>query len=162
MAYGGTLHATVDVDLVETDVEGIVDGLAGTGGRTLSDLEDRLLDVEGRLYDGMYGAVDWLGWIQGDTSGMADYLSGSSSGPLHDGSSGVVDWLSWIQSDTSYVQSYLYDNGNSAAQLLSNIDSNTYGLDSIDDYLYYNGYSAAQLLQEIEYDSSNAADYLSG
>jgi len=160
MGYGGTGYATVDVDIVQTDVEAIVDGLAGGSASTLSDLEYRLLDIDGYLYDGFDGAVDWLSYIESDTYSIQSYLSGSFSGPLHDGSSGVVDWLSYIESDASYIEQYLYDNGYSAAQLLSNIESNTYELDYIEDYLYdsSSGYSAAQLLAEIYYILSDVWD----
>jgi len=153
MGYGGTGYATVDVDIVQTDVEAIIDGLAGGSASTLSDLEYRLLDIGGYLYDGFYSAVDWLSYIESYTYSMEGYLAGWYSGPLHDGSYGVVDWLSDIESDTYSTMDRLYYSGYSAAQLLYNIEWNTYELDYIEDYLYdsSSGYSAAELLAEIYY-----------
>ena len=49
MGYGAAGNATLDVDIVQTDVDAIVDGLAG--GSTLSDLQDRLADIDGNLFD---------------------------------------------------------------------------------------------------------------
>ena len=42
MPYGGTIFSTVNADLVQTDVDGIVQGLTGPAGMTLSDVQDRL------------------------------------------------------------------------------------------------------------------------
>jgi hypothetical protein len=121
MGYGGTGYATVDVDIVQTDVDAIVDSLTGMNGSTLSDLEYRLLDIDGYLYDGFYSAVDWLSYIESYTSSMEGYLGGWYSGPLYDGSYGVVEWLNYIESNTSYIEEHLYYSGYSAAELLGQI-----------------------------------------
>ena len=42
MPYGGTIVSTVNADLVQTDVAGIVPGLTGPAGMTLSEVPDRL------------------------------------------------------------------------------------------------------------------------
>ena len=42
MPYGGTILASVNADLVQADVDGIVQGVIGSGGKTLSDVQERL------------------------------------------------------------------------------------------------------------------------
>jgi len=80
MGYGGTGYATVDVDIVQTDVDAIVDGLAGGSGTTLSDFETYLMAFDGYLYDGMDGVVDWLSYIENHESLILDCLFDVSSG----------------------------------------------------------------------------------
>lgn len=64
MGYGGTGYATVDVDIVQADVDGIVQGLGGMGGSTLGDLSTLLSEISGNLYywdDPTYGTkISWL------------------------------------------------------------------------------------------------------
>ena len=144
MGYGGTGYATVDVDIVQTDVDAIVDGLTGTNDRTLSDLEDRLLNIEGYLYDGSASAIDMLSYIRGNAYGCESYLGGWSSGPL-----------TYMASDLSAIEGYLYHDGYSAAQWLRDMKYDTYDakylLYDIEMNLYDSsgGRSAAELMVEI-------------
>ena len=94
MGYGGTGYATVTVDIVQADVQAIVDGITGTYGRTLTNVDDE------------------LGIIQ-------SYLDGSNFGPI----SLCVNTLSWIDMDLVNIQGYLYNwtTMQSAAQLLADI-----------------------------------------
>ncbi len=45
MPYGGNIHATVGADLVQADVDAIVQGVAGSPGKTLADLHAPLAGV---------------------------------------------------------------------------------------------------------------------
>lgn len=50
MGYGGsTFSGTLNVDLVQTDVQAIVDGI--TGGDSLADISSHLQNISGYLYD---------------------------------------------------------------------------------------------------------------
>jgi len=77
MPYGGTIFSTVNADLVQTDVDGIIQGLTGPGGMTLTDVQDRLnlglfdfgmapylqmlqMDLNYYLYNSMWGWEPWL------------------------------------------------------------------------------------------------------
>ena len=42
MPYGGKIHGAVGADIVQADVDAIVQGLAGSPGRTLADVHERL------------------------------------------------------------------------------------------------------------------------
>jgi hypothetical protein len=55
MGFGGsTFNGTLNVDLVQTDVQAIVDGIAGGDHRTLSDIDNHLQTIGGYLclFDG--------------------------------------------------------------------------------------------------------------
>jgi hypothetical protein len=136
VGYGGTGYATVRVDIVQTDVDAIVQGITGTSGRTLTDLDN---DLGNCLSNNGATAAAMLNWISNEIYStnnalydIANYLNGINHGTLYDGNS-AVDYLNWISSNTSY---------------LSNID---YGISSMKDCLYdYDGYqSAAALLADI-------------
>ena len=64
MPYGGNIFGTVAADLVQTDTDAIVQGLAGSpGGRTLAELHERigggLFDAGGDpLLERLIGALD--------------------------------------------------------------------------------------------------------
>jgi hypothetical protein len=178
MGYGGTGYATVSVDIVQADVNAIVQGITGTYGRTLSDLETDLgayLNYNGTsaaaylqyIYSQMGGVLGNLSTIQGYLVGsytgvfydgdntavqylhqISNYLNGWTNGALYDGNNSAVQYLNWISQNTSNLAYNLYCNGNSAAQYLSWISNNTGG---IQNYLWdYNSYqSAASLLANI-------------
>src|SRR5438874_976633 len=55
---GGSIGGTVNVDIVQTDVQAIVDGLTGWNGNTLSDLNYHLSNIDGALYN-----VDSVAWL---------------------------------------------------------------------------------------------------
>ncbi len=82
MGYGGTGYATVDVDIVQTDVDAIVQGLGGMGGSTLGDLWTLLSEISGNLYywdDPTYGTkISWLEDIDAILAGVDMSLRSSS------------------------------------------------------------------------------------
>ncbi len=49
MPYGGNIFGTVSADLLQTDVDAIVQGLTGPGDQTITDIQQRLLFMEGCL-----------------------------------------------------------------------------------------------------------------
>ena len=158
MGYGGTAHATVDVDLVQADVDAIIDGIAGQSGSdaTLGDLEDYLSgSASGPLHDGSSGVVDWLYYIESDTYSIQDYISGSYSGPLTD----MVDYLSGSSyGPLTHVEDYLSgsysgpltDMTSDLDSIESEISGYLYYLSDISYYLYNSsyGYSVAEMLYE--------------
>lgn len=178
MGYGGQ----TTIDIAQTDVDAIVNGLTGTNGQTLTELEYRLSGIEGNLYyngnsagallqwisDNLnyylggsgYGvlydgnsAVSYLSWINSGIGNIDNYLYGNNYGVLNDGTYAVT-YLNWIYGNTGSTASSLFDNyGNSAATLLEWINSN------INSYLY-DGYSAATYLNWISGYTSNTASYL--
>jgi len=77
MPYGGTINATVSADLIQADVDAIIQGLTGSGGKTFTHVHDLLNMVIG-------------------------YLSGQNTGPLTNNEYSlwmVVDYLDMIRSD---------------------------------------------------------------
>jgi hypothetical protein len=88
MGYGGTGYATVDVDIVQTDVDAIVQGLTGYAGMTFSDVNDRLSfmsDLLSGYYSGPLTSIDNNIWnVQDGIWQVRDYLSGYNYGPLTD------------------------------------------------------------------------------
>ena len=82
MAYGGKVYATVDVDIVQTDVDAIVQGLGGMGGSTLGDLSTLLSEISGNLYDWddpTHGTkISWLEDIDAIVAGVDMSLRSSS------------------------------------------------------------------------------------
>jgi hypothetical protein len=54
MGFGGANIGTVNVDLVQTDVQAIVDGITGNDHRTLTDIDNHLQTIGGYLclFDG--------------------------------------------------------------------------------------------------------------
>lgn len=75
MGYGGggTFSGTLNVDIVQTDVQAIVDGICGGGGQTLTDLNYHLSNIDSALY-----AVDSVAYLLSgmwvDISDMRGYL----------------------------------------------------------------------------------------
>jgi len=74
MGYGTAGNATVEVDIVQTDVDAIVDGLAGASGTTLTDFETYLMAIDGYLYDGNDTVLDRLAYIETNTYDIQGYL----------------------------------------------------------------------------------------
>ena len=111
MPYGGTINATVSADLVQADVDGIVQGLAGSGGKTLSDVREGL-DI-GLLDMGMY---PYLQMLQMD---LNYYLYSQWS---------YMPWLEMIRMDLEY---YLYNWNWNYEPWLQTVDR------SINDNFYY-------------------------
>lgn len=147
MGYGGTGYATVNVDIAQTDVDAIVQGITGYYGRTLTDVDN---DLGNYLYNGN-SAADYLSWIASSTNDLDSYLGGWNYGVLNNGTY-AVDYLNWIYYSASNIESYL---GGGYGGPLTNIDGNTSwtanNTSAIADYLYdYNtSESAASLLADI-------------
>lgn len=135
MGYGGTTYSTVSVDIVQTDVDAIIQGLTGYAGRTFSDVDDRLYYMLDYLSGNNYGPLTSMA----DAAWQCrDYLSGYSYGPI---------------ADTAW-------NTGSARDYLSGYN---YGpLTDIRDSLWADGYNAAWWLREIQYRGSDILSYLSG
>ena len=51
MGFGGSTVGNVNVDIVQTDVQAIVDGICGWNGNTLSDVNNHLGSIDNNLYD---------------------------------------------------------------------------------------------------------------
>ena len=137
MPYGGNIHATVGADLVQADVDAIVQGVAGSPGKTLADLHAPLAGVLECLLGNQAGALTGIGGQLGD--GLFDewgspllqvlgenlhgYLfSPASAMPwmemlnlnldyyLNDSMGGYQPWLQTIHNTMGYLfESYLYD-----------------------------------------------------
>ena len=152
MGFGAsTTVGNVAVDLVQTDVDAIIAGIAN--GKTLAGIDTTLTTIDGVL-DSILLDTDDLQYLYSSSasSGVADLLqySGYSAGY----------YLQNIEGDTSYLSSM--------SSYLSSIDSNTnylysssagYGVaDLLYNYLYYSGYSAVNLLYEIEANTSDMTD----
>ena len=140
MPYGGTINATVSADLVQADVDGIVQGLAGSGGKTLSDVREGL-DV-GLLDMGMY---PYLQMLQMD---LNYYLYSQWS---------YMPWLEMIRMDLEY---YLYNWNWNYEPWLQTVDR------SINDNFYYMLYDQnvyQPWLQTIDNDlNNNLYDWVNG
>ena len=138
MGFGAsTIVGNMMVDLVQTDVDGIVDGIAGSGTpKTLADIDALMYSPSASA-----GVADLL-YSASAGYGVADLLqySGSSAGYLL---YNMESYLSSIQSDTGYLSSIQSDTG-----YLSSIQSDT-------SYLYSSsaGYGVADLM----YDSGAGA-----
>jgi hypothetical protein len=150
MGYGGTGYATVSVDIVQTDVDAIVQGLTGPGGQTLTELEWRLMQSLDYLSGYSYGPIT-------DTAsscwGMRDLLSGYYSGPLTE--------TAW---NTGNARDYLAGYSGGPLTDIRDYMAGSWGgpLTEIRDNLYIDGYSAAWWLREIQYRGSDILMYLSG
>lgn len=169
MGYGGTGYATVTVDIAQTDVDAIVQGITGTYGRTLTDVDNDLGNY--LYYNGNTAAallqslLDQMGSTTSALYDIENYLSGSWYGTLYNGNR-VVDYLDWINSNIGGVQNYLsgswygvlYD-GTRAIDYLNWISSNTGSLQG-----YLAGWSGGPL-NDIASNTSylwNLQSYLSG
>ena len=75
MPYGGTLFSTVGADLVQADVDAIVQGVAGSPGKTLADVQAPLAGVLECLLGNRPGVLTELGGQLGD--GLFDTATGS-------------------------------------------------------------------------------------
>ena len=148
MGFGAsTIVGNMMVDLVQTDVDGIVDGIAGSGTpKTLADIDALMYSPSASA-----GVADLL-YSASAGYGVADLLqySGSSAGYLL---YNMESYLSSIQSDTGYLSSIQSD-----TSYLSSIQSDTSYLSSIQSdtsYLYSSsaGYGVADLM----YDSGAGA-----
>jgi hypothetical protein len=139
MGYGGTGYATVDVDIVQTDVDAIVQGLTGYAGMTLTDVHGPLVYVADLLSGNSYGPITD---IASSCWGTRDLLSGYSYGPLTD-----------TASNTGQIRDALnYGPLPAIAQYTSETRDN----------LYVDGYSAAWWMRESAYRGSDILMYLSG
>ena len=137
MPYGGNIHGAVGADIVQADVDAIVQGVAGSPGRTLADLHAPLAGVLECLLGNQSGAITGIGGQLGD--GLFDewgspllqvlgenlhgYLfSPASAMPwmemlnlnldyyLNDSMGGYQPWLQTIHNTMGYLfESYLYD-----------------------------------------------------
>jgi len=125
MGFGAsTIVGNLMVDLVQADVDGIVDGIAGgSGGNAdLYDLNQNLASIRdqlngsasGNLHDGGYSLVDYLsgGSYNGPLYQMEQYLSGSYSGPLYDGNYNLIQYLSGTSYNGPLYQMEQYISGN--------------------------------------------------
>ena len=149
MGFGAsTTVGNVAVDLVQTDVNSIIAGIAGATPKTLADIQD---DTS-YLYSSSagYGVADLL--YSSNYSSAADLLDNIdyNTYDIYNETSNYLYYLSDIYSDTSnylYYLDYLYSSsaGYGVADLLYN-------------YLYYSGYSAGNLLYEIEANTSDMTD----
>jgi len=128
MGYGGAAI----VDVIQTDIEAIIDGICGPSVATLTDLFNLLIGMfPSPLHDGSMGVVDWLNDISGYMQDVKDLLGGAVTGPLYDGNLDVVGWLSAVYDRLANIQAQLdgqsfgnlYDGSSSAVNYLYNIDS---------------------------------------
>jgi len=135
MGYGGTTYSTVSVDIVQTDVDAIIQGLTGYAGRTFSDVDDRLYYMLDYLSGNNYGPLTSMA----DAAWQCrDYLSGYGYGPIAD--------TAWNTGSTrDYLSGYNYG-----------------PLTDIRDCLWADGYNAAWWLRETAYRGSDILTYLSG
>lgn len=155
MGYGSG-QGVFNVGIVETDVQAIIDGLTGSNGQTLTELEYRLANVESELSYNGNSAAALLQWVLDSVSSVSNYLGGSYYGVLYDGTSAVT-YLNWISSNTGNLGSYLYD-GNSAASYLNWISGNT----SSTAYYLNDGNRAVDYLNWISSGIGNLQSYLGG
>ncbi|OQB80324.1 MAG: hypothetical protein BWX88_04611 [Planctomycetes bacterium ADurb.Bin126] len=162
MAYGGKVYATVDVDIVQTDVDAIVQGLGGMGGSTLGDLWTLLSEISGNLYywdDPTYGTkVSWLEdidailgnmspalWSSGEFRSVADLLD-DVRGQLNADGDSAAWWLRDCAYSSSATASLL---SGSYYGPITDIAGNTYELRE-----YLSGYYYGPL--------TDIRDYMSG
>jgi hypothetical protein len=157
MGYGGTGYATVDVDIVQTDVDAIVQGLTGYAGMTLSDVHGPLayaVDLLSGYAGGPLTGIDW------NTSNARDYLSGYNGGPLTD----IREYLSgnWGGPLTT-IAGNTWDMQDGLWQVRDYLSGYSYGpLTDIRDCLWADGYNAAWWMKEAAYRGSDISMYLSG
>ena len=128
MGFGAsTIVGNLMVDLVQTDVDGIVDGIAGGAPKTLADLDVDLFGIDALV---TAGNVD-LASIVSNTNSLASELASISSN---------TDYQLQIAGNTAYLQY----GGTGAAEYLKEIAED---IANIDGYIYY--------LSGIEYYTSN-------
>ena len=161
MGYGGTGYATVSVSIAQADVQAIVDGLTGSYGRTLTDIDN---DLNGLLYYNgnsaaalLQSLLDQMGSTTNALYDIENYLSGSWYGNLYNGNR-AVDYLDWINSNIGSLQSYLSGSWGGpltdASNNLYGINNNTGGMQN-----YLAGWSGGPLTN-IDGNTSNTAYYL--
>ena len=74
MGYGGgTFSGTLNVDIVQTDVQAIVDGICGGSSQTISDLNYHLASIDSALYSDNSAAWS-LSYINAAINNLHDLL----------------------------------------------------------------------------------------
>jgi hypothetical protein len=102
MGYGGANIGTVNVDIVQTDVQAIVDGIAG--GCSLNDINNQLQDLRSCLFDSSsYNTVyTLLAYLCQSVDALNSYLYQSYPGrPAIDVLANMESLLNTIAYNTS-------------------------------------------------------------
>ena len=112
MPYGGNIHGAVGADLVQADVDAIVQGLAGSPGKTLADVQAPLAGVLECLLGNQSGALTDIGGRLGDglfdaatSSPLLQVLGESLRGYLVD----PVSSVSWMEQLQYRLDAFLLD-----------------------------------------------------
>ena len=157
MPYGGTIFSTVNADLVQTDVDGIVQGLTGPAGMTLSDVQDRLnlglfdpgmmpylqmlqMDLGYYLYNSMWGWEPWLQTVDRSINdGFRYHLYDQNAWQpwmqtIHNDLYSQMNMMPWLEMIRYDIQSYLYNWNWMNEPWLQTVDR------SINDGFYYHLY----------------------
>ena len=157
MPYGGTIFSTVNADLVQTDVDGIVQGLTGPAGMTLSDVQDRLnlglfdigmmpylqmlqMDLGFYLYNTNWMSEPWLQTVDRSINdGFHYHLYDQNTWQpwfqtVHNDLYSQMNMMPWLEMIRYDLQSYLYNWNWMNEPWLQTVDR------SINDGFYYNLY----------------------
>jgi len=157
MPYGGTIFSTVNADLVQTDVDGIVQGLTGPAGMTLSEVQDRLnlglfdpgmmpylqmlqMDLGYYLYNSMWGWEPWLQTVDRSINdGFRYHLYDQNAWQpwmqtIHNDLYSQMSMMPWLETIRYDLQSYLYNWNWMNEPWLQTVDR------SINDGFYYHLY----------------------
>ena len=182
MPYGGTIFSTVNADLVQTDVDGIIQGLTGPAGMTLSDVQDRLnlglfdfgmapylqmlqMDLNYYLYNSMWGWEPWLQTVDRSINdGFYYHLYDQNTWQpwmqtIHNDLFSQMSLMPWLEMTNYDLNTYLYNPWNMQPwmETLTN---------AIYDGFYYHMYDQnlwQPWLQTIDNDlNSNLYDWVNG